>query len=121
MEKVVLSTVPSIDTPVCELQTLRFNEEASKLDNTVVITVSMDLPFAFARFCGAKNIENVITASDYKKREFAKEYGLFIEELALISRSVIIIDEYGKIMYSEYVREITEEPNYTRALEALKG
>ncbi|MGL4357736.1 thiol peroxidase [Cetobacterium sp.] len=117
---IVISAMPSIDTPVCELQTIRFNKEAAALENVVILTVSMDLPFALSRFCGAKSIENAITTSDYKDRDFSNNYGLFIKELALVSRAVIIIDKDGKVAYTEYLKEITEEPNYDLALEALK-
>lgn len=117
---VVISAMPSIDTPVCEMQTIRFNREASKLEDVVILTVSMDLPFALNRFCGTKGIENAVTTSDYKDREFANSYGLYIKELGLISRAVIIVDRDGKIVYTEYLREITEEPNYEVAMEILK-
>ncbi|MGL5984581.1 MAG: thiol peroxidase [Cetobacterium sp.] len=118
---VVISAMPSVDTSVCELQTIRFNKEASKFENVVILTVSMDLPFALGRFCGAKDIKNAITTSDYKHREFSHNYGLFIKELALTSRAVIIIDKDGKIAYTEYLKEITEEPKYDSAIEALKN
>ena len=118
-ETVVISAVPSIDTPVCELQTLRFNKEAEKLQNVVVVTVSMDLPFALGRFCGDKNVQNVVTGSDYMEREFAINYGLYIKELGLISRAVFIVDKNGKIAYTEYLKEITQEPNYELVLENL--
>ncbi|MEG0136534.1 MAG: thiol peroxidase [Cetobacterium sp.] len=117
---VVISAMPSIDTPVCEIQTIRFNKEIEKLQDVVLLTISMDLPFALNRFCGAKDIKNAITTSDYKDREFSHNYGLYIKELGLISRAVIIIDKNGKIRYTEYLKEITEEPDYTKALEALK-
>lgn len=117
---VIISAMPSIDTPVCELQTIRFNKEAAKLNDVVILTISMDLPFALSRFCGAKDIENAITTSDYKDREFSHNYGLYIKELGLVSRAVIIIDKDGKVAYTEYLKEITEEPNYDLALEAIK-
>ena len=117
---VVISAMPSIDTPVCELQTIRFNKEAAKLEDVVILTVSMDLPFALSRFCGAKDIKNAMTTSDYKDREFSHNYGLYIKELGLTSRAVIIVDKAGKVAYTEYLKEITEEPNYDAALEALK-
>lgn len=119
-KNIVISAVPSIDTPVCELQTIKFNHQISTFSDVVLLTVSMDLPFALSRFCGAKGIDNAITVSDYKDREFAKNYGLYIKELGLISRAVIIIDKAGKVTYTEYLKEITHEPNYTAALEALK-
>ena len=117
---VIISAMPSIDTPVCELQTIRFNKEAAKLNDVVILTISMDLPFALSRFCGAKDIENAITTSDYKDREFSHNYGLYIKELGLVSRAVIIIDKDGKVAYTEYLKEITEDANYDLALEAIK-
>ncbi|WP_297597361.1 thiol peroxidase [uncultured Cetobacterium sp.] len=118
---IVISAMPSIDTPVCEIQTIRFNKEVEKLDGVILLTISMDLPFALNRFCGAKDIKNAITTSDYKDREFSHNYGLYIKELGLISRAVIIIDKNGKIKYTEYLKEITEEPNYNEALKVLKN
>ena len=95
---VVLSVVPSLDTPVCELQTKRFNEEAGKL-KAIVLTISMDLPFAQKRFCGSFNISNLTTLSDYKDRDFARAFGLLIKELGLLARAVFVIDKDGKIAY----------------------
>lgn len=118
---VIISAMPSIDTPVCELQTIRFNKEAEKHPDVVILTVSMDLPFALSRFCGAKDIEKAIVTSDYKDRDFSHKYGLYIKELGLISRAVIIIDKNGVVRYKDYLKEITEEPNYDGALEALKN
>lgn len=118
---VVLSAMPSIDTPVCELQTIRFNKEAEKLEDVVVLTISMDLPFALGRFCGAKGIENAITTSDSKDRDFSNKYGLYIKELGLTSRAIIIVDKNGKVAYTEYLKEITNEPNYDNALKCLKS
>ena len=118
--KRVFLTVPSLDTPVCDTEVRRFNEEASKLDNVTIYTISMDLPFAQARWCGAAGINNVITVSDYKDREFAKNYGAYINELGLLTRAVFVVDENNKITYVEYLNEITEEPNYDKALDALK-
>jgi len=116
---VVISVVPSLDTPVCELQTKRFNEEASKL-NAKVLTVSLDLPFAQKRFCSAFKIENVLTLSDYKDRSFGQAFGVLIKELALLTRSVFVIDKAGKIAYQEIVKEVTEQPNYDKALAEAK-
>lgn len=118
--KKILVAVPSIDTPVCDMEVRRFNQEASKLNNVKVYTISMDLPFAQARWCGNSGIENVVTASDYKDREFSKAYGLYIKELGLVSRAVIVVDENNKVTYVEYLEEITNEPNYEKALEAVK-
>ncbi|MCR8743872.1 thiol peroxidase [Romboutsia lituseburensis] len=118
--KRVFLSVPSIDTAVCDMEVRRFNTEASKLNNVEVYTISMDLPFAQARWCGAAGIENVKTVSDYKDREFSKNYGVYINELGLLSRAVFVIDENNKVVYVEYLQEITEEPNYEAALNALK-
>ena len=118
--KRVFLTVPSLDTPVCDTEVRRFNQEASKLGNVTIYTISMDLPFAQARWCGGANIDKVITASDYKDREFGKNYGVYINELGLLSRAVFVVDETNKVTYVEYLNEITNEPNYDKALEALK-
>ncbi|WP_195236895.1 thiol peroxidase [Romboutsia sp. 1001285H_161024_C4] len=118
--KRVFLSVPSIDTPVCDMEVRRFNTEASKLNNVTVYTISMDLPFAQARWCGAAGIENVKTISDYKDREFGKNYGVYINELGLLSRAVFVVDEDDKIIYVEYLEEITEEPNYDKVLDVLK-
>lgn len=118
--KRILVAVPSLDTPVCDMEVRRFNEEASKITDTKVYTISMDLPFAQARWCGNAGVENVITASDYKDREFSKNYGLYIKELGLVSRAVIVIDEDNKVIYTEYLSEITNEPNYEAALASIK-
>lgn len=117
----ILSVVPSLDTGVCALQTRRFNEEAAKLaDGITILTVSMDLPFAQKRFIDAEGISKVVTASDYRDREFGPAYGVFIKGLALLARAVFVVDEDGKIAYCQYVDEITTEPDYAAALEALK-
>ncbi len=118
--KKILVAVPSIDTPVCDMEVRKFNQEASKLNDVKVYTISMDLPFAQARWCGNAGIENVVTASDYKDREFSKSYGLYIKELGLVSRAVIVVDENNKVTYVEYLDEITNEPNYEKALETVK-
>lgn len=118
--KRVFLSVPSIDTPVCDMEVRRFNTEASKLNNVTVYTISMDLPFAQARWCGAAGIENVKTVSDYKDREFGENYGVYINELGLLSRAVFVVDENDKVIYVEYLEEITEEPNYNKVLEVLR-
>ncbi|MGD8452741.1 MAG: thiol peroxidase [Phycisphaerae bacterium] len=118
----VLSVVPSLDTGVCAAQTRTFNQEATKLSGDVVIlTVSMDLPFAQKRFCGAEGIDRVITASDYKHRAFGPAFGVLIKELGLLSRAVFVIDRTGKLVYREYVPEVTQEPDYAAALAAVKA
>ncbi|MBN1534628.1 MAG: thiol peroxidase [Spirochaetes bacterium] len=118
-EVVIISAVPSLDTPVCELQTKRFNEEASKL-NARVLTVSMDLPFAQRRFCDSFTIGNVTTVSDFKVRDFANKYGLYVEELGLIARAVIVVDRKGNITYIEVVPDMGQHPDYDRAIAEAK-
>ncbi len=118
----ILSVVPSLDTPVCDLQTKRFNEEASKFpSDVIVLTVSMDLPFAQARWCGAAGAKNVKTLSDHREASFGKAYGVLIKELRLLSRAIFIVGANDKIQYVEYVKEITEHPNYEKALGGLKA
>lgn len=116
---VIISAVPSLDTPVCELQTKTFNEKAAQL-KAKVLTVSLDLPFAQKRFCSSFNIDGVLCLSDYKDRSFANAFGLLIEELALITRAVFVIDPQGVIAYKEIVKEVTEHPDYEQVIEAAK-
>lgn len=117
----VISSVPSLDTPVCDTSTRRFNEEATALGpDVVVLTVSMDLPFAQARWCGAAGVTNVKTLSDYKDASFGQSYGLLIKELRLLARAVLVVDKAGKIQYYELVKEIAEEPNYDAVLAAIR-
>ncbi len=123
-KKTVLNIFPSIDTPVCAMSVRKFNEEASKLGNTVVLCISEDLPFAQARFCGAEGIKNVVLLSDMRKRDFGKKYGLEIVDgpiAGLLARSVIIIDENRKVKYTQLVPEIAQEPDYEAVLQALKN
>ena len=115
----IISVVPSLDTPVCELQTKRFNEEAARL-NAKVLTISMDLPFAQRRFCDSFKIGNVTVLSDFKDREFGSKYGLQIKELGLLARAVLIIDKGGKLVYRQIVREISEQPDYNEVLAEAK-
>jgi len=118
----VLSVVPSLDTPVCAIQTRTFNQRATQLSkDVVVLTISMDLPFAQKRFCGAEGIERVITASDYKHRAFGPAFGVLIKELGLLARAVFVLDRQGKVVHAEYVPEVTQEPNYDAALAAVKA
>ena len=118
----VLSVAPSIDTPVCATQTRTFNKEAVGLsEDVVILSVSLDLPFALARFCGAEGIERVITASDYKYHTFGEAYGVYIRELGLLTRAVFVINRQGKVTHAEYVPEVTNEPDYAAALEAVKA
>ncbi|NOZ22883.1 MAG: thiol peroxidase [Planctomycetes bacterium] len=118
----VLNVFPSIDTPVCAMSVRKFNEEAAKLDNTVVLNISADLPFAQQRFCGAEGIENAQTLSCFRS-PFPEDYGLLIVDgpiAGLCSRCVIILDGDNKVIYTEQVAEIAEEPDYEKALSALK-
>lgn len=117
----LIAAVPSVDTGVCDAEVRRFNEEASKLDNVKVLTISVDLPFAQKRWCAAAGIENVQTLSDHRDLSFGKAYGVVIEELRLLARSVFVIDSSDKITYVEYVSEVTSHPNYEAAIEAAKA
>lgn len=118
----VLSVVPSLDTPVCDLQTRRFNAEAANLGNTVsILTVSMDLPFAQARWCGAADAKAVTTASDYKDADFGAKTGLLIKELRLLARAVMVVDPNGVVKYSQLVPEVAQEPDYESVLAAVKS
>jgi thioredoxin-dependent peroxiredoxin len=118
----ILSVVPSLDTGVCQTQTKRFNSELAGLGEKVnSVTVSRDLPFAQNRFCGAEEISNIKTASDYQTGEFGSAFGVMIDELKLLARSVFVLDSSGKVIYSEIVPEVTQEPDYSSALNALKS
>jgi thiol peroxidase len=118
----ILSVVPSLDTPTCATQTKRFNQELAALAGSIhAVTVSRDLPFAQARFCGAEEIKSIRTASDYQTHKFGEDYGLTIEELKLLTRAVIVLDSTGTVVYKEIVSEVTQEPDYAKALEALKS
>ncbi|GAB7024878.1 thiol peroxidase [Geotalea toluenoxydans] len=118
----VISAVPSLDTPVCDMETRRFNQEAATLpDNVVVLTVSLDLPFAQKRWCGAANIDRVITLSDYQERSFGQAYGVLVKELKLLCRSIFIIDDKNLIRYIQFVPEITHEPDYAAVIGAVKN
>ena len=116
---VIISSVPSLDTPVCALQTKRFNQEAPAL-GAVILTISMDLPFAQKRFCEAYQIDGVHLLSDYRDRDFGQKYGLLIKELGLLARAVLILDPAGKISYMEIVNEIAREPDYQAALAMVR-
>ncbi|MCR8843394.1 thiol peroxidase [Paenibacillus sp. SC116] len=118
----LISVVPSIDTGVCDTQTRRFNEAAAELgDNVVVLTVSADLPFAQARWCGAAGVDKVVMLSDYKELSFGKAYGVLIKEFHLDMRSIFVLDASNTIQYVEYLAEMSEHPNYENALEAVRG
>lgn len=118
----LISVVPSLDTGVCDAQTRRFNEAAAGLgEDVVILTVSADLPFAQARWCGAAGVDQVITLSDYKSRSFGQAYGVLIKEFQLDMRSIFVVDQNDKITYVEYLGEMTEHPNYEAAIEAVKS
>lgn len=116
----VLSSVPSLDTPVCDMETRRFNSEAAGLGSDVVIlTISMDLPFAQKRWCGAAGVTHVTTLSDHKDASFGMNYGVLIKELRLLARAVFVVDRGGMVRYVELVKEVTHEPDYDAALKAV--
>ena len=122
-KKVILNVFPSLDTGVCAASVRKFNELASKMTNTVVLSISKDLPFAQGRFCTTEGIDNVIPLSDFRNPEFGKEYGLLMKDgplSGLLARAVLVVNEEGKVSYIELVPEITQEPNYDKALEAVK-
>ena len=117
----VISTVPSLDTPVCDIQTRKFNEHAASLGHDIVVlTISMDLPFAQQRWCGSANVENIQTLSDHHKAEFGTAFGILIKELRLLARTVFVMDKEGIIRYIEIVEEVTNEPDYKAALTAAR-
>jgi len=116
----ILTTVPSLDTPVCDAETRRFNEEAVQLPGVEILTVSMDLPFAQKRWCGAAGVDKVRTLSDYLDRAFAPAYGVMVKEMGLTSRAVFVLDKDNTVRHAEYVKEIADQPNYEAALEAAR-
>ncbi|MBD5641919.1 MAG: thiol peroxidase [Desulfovibrio sp.] len=117
----VLASVPSIDTPVCDLEGRHFNDEASKLSDQVrIAVVSCDTPFAQARWCGTAGIKNIVTLSDYKEHDFGRHYGVLIQELKLLARAVFVIDKNGILTYCQLVPEITQQPDYAPVLEAIR-
>ncbi|NDL67198.1 thiol peroxidase [Anaerotalea alkaliphila] len=119
-KKVLISVVPSIDTPVCASQTRRFNEELATLEEVEVYTVSVDLPFALGRYCAVEGIDKVKTLSDHKELDFGRKYGFVIDELRILARGIVAVDEEGVVTHVEYVPEVTEHPDYERALEAVR-
>ena len=117
----ILSVVPSLDTGVCAIQTKKFNEQLAGMGDKInAVTVSLDLPFAMNRFCGAEGIKNMRVGSDYQTRSFGTNYGMLIEELKILARGVFVLDKDGKVVHAETVKEVTQEPNYEAALAALK-
>ena len=118
----IISAVPSLDTPVCDTETRRFNQEAAVLpENVVVLTVSLDLPFAQKRWCGAAGIDRVTTLSDYRERSFGNAYGVVIKELVLLARAIFVIDAGDTIRYIQIVPEVTTEPDYAAVIAAVKS
>jgi thiol peroxidase len=118
----IISSVPSLDTPVCDTQTRRFNEEAARLGTDVaVLTISMDLPFAQKRWCGAAGVTSVKTLSDHRDASFGSAFGVLIKELRLLARAVFVVDREGVLRYAQYVNELTQEPDYGAALEAARS
>lgn len=121
-KKLILNIFPSIDTGVCATSVRTFNNKASSLDNSVVLCISRDLPFAQSRFCGAEGLENVVSLSEMRDRDFGEAYGMEMIDgplKGLLARAVVVVDEQGKVVYSELVPEITQEPDYEKALQAL--
>jgi len=117
---ILISSVPSLDTSVCDMETRRFNEEAGKLgDDVIILTISMDLPFAQKRWCGAAGVDRVITLSDHREADFGIKYGVLIKELRLLARAVFLVDKERVIRYVEIVPEVSSEPNYEAAMEAI--
>ena len=118
----LISVVPSLDTPVCDVQTRQFNEAAAAMgENVVVLTVSMDLPFAQARWCGAAGVDQVVTLSDHREASFGAAYGVLIKELRLLARAVFVVDAEGVLRYAEVVPEIANHPDYNAALAVVTG
>ena len=118
----IVSAVPSLDTPICDMETRKFNQEAAKLPgNVVVLTISVDLPFAQKRWCAAAGVDKVKTLSDYQDRSFGEAYGVLIKEVKLLSRSLFLIDADDTVRYIQHVKEVSTEPDYEAVLKALKG
>lgn len=118
----IISAVPSLDTPVCDSETRRFNQEAAQLPGNVnVLTISLDLPFAQKRWCGAAGIDKVVTLSDYRERSFGQGYGVLIKELLLLTRAVFVVDANDTICYIQIVPEVTSEPDYDAVIAAVKS
>ena len=116
----VIASVPSLDTPVCDMETRRFNDEAANLGPDIeLVTISMDLPFAQKRWCGAAGVKNLQTLSDHRQADFGMAYGVLIKELRLLARAVFIVDQQGTVQYLQLVKEVTNEPNYEEVLQAL--
>lgn len=123
-KKKVLSIVPSLDTPTCSISAKKFNESASQYPNAVILVISADLPFAQKRFCGSEGLKNIITLSLLRSKKFAEDYGVLLQDgpiAGLCTRTIFVLDEQDKIVYSQLVSEISEEPDYEKALKFLQG
>jgi len=116
----IIASVPSLDTTVCDIETRKFNEEVAKMGGVVLLTISMDLPFAQKRWCGATGVKTVVTLSDHRDASFGTAYGVLIKELRLLARAVFVIDREGIVRYTQLVRESAEEPDYKAALQAAR-
>ena len=118
----VLLSVPSLDTPVCSMEAKRFNDEAASLGQDVLVQViSVDTPFAMSRWCGAEGVSNIQTLSDFRDRDFGKKYGVEIKDLGIYARAAFVVDRQGVVVYSEYVPEVAQEPNYDAILDAARA
>lgn len=118
----IVSVVPSLDTPVCQTQTKKFSDQLARFGDKInAVTVSVDLPFAQIRFCGAEGIKNLRSLSDYWDRSFGQKWGMLIEELRILARGTFVLDSAGKVVYAETVPEVAQEPNYDAAISALQG
>ena len=117
----IFSVIPSLDTPVCDAQTKRFNEEAGKLPNVKIYTFSMDLPFAQKRWCGAFGVDNVVMVSDHQNGSFGEAYGTLVKDMRILSRAIFVVDAQNKLRHVEYVKEIGDHPNYEGALAAARS
>lgn len=117
----IFSVVPSLDTPVCDMQTKRFNEEAAKLPSVEILTISMDLPFAMKRWCGAMGVDKIKMVSDHKTGSFGESYGTLIKELRIESRAIFVVDKENVVRHAEYVKEVADHPNYDAALSVARN
>lgn len=116
----IFSVVPSLDTPVCDMQTKRFNEEAAKLPSVEILTISMDLPFAMKRWCGAMGVDKVKMVSDHRTGSFGENYGTLIKDLRIESRAIFVVDKDNVVRHAEYVKEVADHPNYDAALSVAR-
>lgn len=119
-KKLIISAVPSLDTPICDLETKRFNQEAAGLKDTVVLTISADLPFAQKRWCAAAGANNVVTLSDYRYGSFGENYGVMVKGLRILARCIFVVDASGKVRYIQLVKEVAQEPDYAAVLKAVR-